>query len=147
VKGGLNVGVDAIHKLKSVVKREGAEVGILVCLNAPTAAMKREAASDGEVGPSSRRVQKLQVVTIDQLFQRHPIDLPGMVDPPEAVSSTPAFERPKRGKKKNEGQTEMLLALEGDAPAYKADTKRRGNRPIRIVDIEVTRAGSHKRSK
>src|SRR5206468_654128 len=30
VKGGLNVGVDAVHKLKSVVAREKAEVGVLV---------------------------------------------------------------------------------------------------------------------
>src|SRR3984885_10253066 len=46
VKGGLNVGVDAIHKLKSVVKREGAEVGILVCVNSPGHPMMKEAASE-----------------------------------------------------------------------------------------------------
>lgn len=147
VKGGMNVGVDDVHKLKSVVKREKAEVGILVCLNKPGGPMRREAESEGEVGPPSRKVLKLQIITVNDLFERHPIDLPGMIDPPEAVPSTPAFERPRRGKKKIEGQTEMLLALEGDAPAYKADTKRRGNRPIRVVDIEVTRAGSHKRTK
>jgi len=36
VKGGQHVGVDAVHKLKSVVQREKAEVGILVCLDHPT---------------------------------------------------------------------------------------------------------------
>src|SRR6185295_15379152 len=91
VKGGLNVGVDAVHKLKSVVTREKAEVGILVCVEKPTTAMQKEALSEGDVGPTSRRVQKLQIVTIAQLFERHPIDLPGMIDPPEAVPSTPAF--------------------------------------------------------
>src|SRR6202035_356454 len=68
VKGGAHVGVDAIHKLKSVVDRDGAEVGVLICLNPPTAAMTREAASVREVGPPSRRVPKLQIVTVDMLF-------------------------------------------------------------------------------
>lgn len=140
VKGGLNVGVDAIHKLKSVVKREGAEVGILVCLNPPSGPMKREAISEGEVGPPSRRVQKLQIVTVDQLFERHPIDLPGMIDPPEAVPTTPAFQKPRKGKRHIEGQTELLFPISGDVET----PKRKGNRSIRTVDIEVTRA-THKR--
>lgn len=143
VKGGLNVGVDDVHKLKSVVKREGAEIGILVCLNPPSAAMKREAISEGDVGPPSRRVNKLQIVTIDRLFQRHPVDLPGMIDFPEAVSISPAFRQPKRGRKKIEGQTEMLLSIEGEDKT----PKRRGNRPIRLVDIEVTRAESRRKTK
>src|SRR6202023_3575115 len=62
VKGGMNVGVDAIHKLKSVVQRERAELGALVCINPPSAAMVREAASEGEVGPRSNRVPKLQII-------------------------------------------------------------------------------------
>jgi hypothetical protein len=142
VKGGLNVGVDDVHKLKSVLKREGAEVGVLVCVNAPGAAMRREAASEGEVGPPSRRVQRIQIVSIEDLFRKHPVDLPGMIDPPEVVSSSPAFQ-PKRGRKKMEGQTEMLLSVDGDEKT----PKRKTNRPIRIVDIEVTRAGPHRKTK
>ena len=142
VKGGLNVGVDDVHKLKSVLKREGAEVGVLVCVNAPGAAMRREAASEGEVGPPSRRVQRIQIVSIDDLFRKNPVDLPGMIDPPEVVSSTPAFQ-PKRGRKKMEGQTEMLLSVEGSEAA----PKRKTNRPIRAVEIEVTRAGPHRKVK
>jgi DNA modification methylase len=142
VKGGLNVGVDDVHKLKSVLKREGAEVGVLVCVNPPGAAMRKEAASEDEVGPPSRRVQRIQIVTIEDLFKKHPVDLPGMIDPPEVVSSSPAFQ-PKRGRKKMEGQTEMLLSVEGDEKA----PKRKTNRPIRVVDIEVTRAGPHRKIK
>lgn len=142
VKGGLNVGVDDVHKLKSVVKREKAEVGVLVCLKEPGPAMRREANSEGEVGPASRRVMKLQIITVDEIFGRHPVDLPGMVDPPEAVPNTPAFDRPKRSKRKLDGQTEMLLPIKGEQPE-----KRKGNRPIRILDIEVTRASHHKKSK
>ncbi len=142
VKGGLNVGVDDVHKLKSVIKREGAEVGVLVCLNPPGAAMRKEAASEDEVGPPSRRVQRIQIVTIEDLFKKHPVDLPGMLDPPEVVSPSPAFQ-PKRGRKKMEGQTEMLLSVEGDNKA----PKRKANRPIRVVEMEVTRAGPHRKVK
>lgn len=136
VKGGLNVGVDAIHKLKSVVKREDAEIGILVCINLPSAAMRREAASEGEVGPTSRRVSKLQIITVDRLFEPHPVDLPGMIDPPEAIVKQPTFQ-PKKGRKRIEGQTEMLLPIEGER---KEDTcKQKGSRSIRATEIEVTR--------
>lgn len=136
VKGGLNVGVDAIHKLKSVVHREGAEVGILICVNPPGRPMIREAASEGEVGPRSKRVQKLQIITIDQLFQPYPVDLPGMLDPPEVGLPSPAF-KPRRGRKKIEGQTELLLPIEGEQQG--SAPKRKMNRPIRLVDVEVTR--------
>lgn len=136
VKGGNNVGVDAVHKLKSVVKREGAEVGILICLKT-TDAMLAEAASEGDVGPPSKRVQKLQIITLEDLFAKNPIDLPGMIDPPEVVGESPAFQ-PKRARKRIEGQTEMLLPLAGDDKTERA--KHKGNRPIRVVDIEVTRA-------
>ena len=145
VKGGLNVGVDAVHKLKSVVTREGAEVGVLVCLDPPTAAMVKEAASEGEVGPRSKRVQKLQIVTINQLFQKNPVDLPGMIDPPEAVPSSPAFQ-PKRGRKRIEGQAEMLFPIEG-ATAVSAAPKRKPNRQIRSVDIEVVRPGTRRKTR
>jgi DNA modification methylase len=143
VKGGLNVGVDAIHKLKSVVKREGAEVGILVCLNKPGTPMRREATSEGDVGPQSRRVQKLQIITVDQLFDRHPIDLPGMIDPPEAIPNSPAFVQPKRSRKRIEGQTEMLFALDRTQTSYESEkpTHKR-SRQIRPVDIEVVRPDS-----
>ncbi len=76
------------------------------------------------------------------MFQPHPVDIPGMIDPPEVVSSSPAF-LPKRSKKKVEGQTEMLLSIEGEDKS----PKRKGNRPIRIVDMEVTRAGSRRKTK
>jgi Restriction endonuclease len=145
VKGGLNVGVDAVHKLKSVVKREGAEIGVLVCVNPPGAAMRREAASEGEVGPASRRVQKIQIVTIEQMFQPHPINLPGMIDPPEVIPSSPAFQQPKRARKKTKGQTEMLFALDNPQEPYEADKPIKRNRQIRAVDIEVTRAETRKR--
>jgi site-specific DNA-methyltransferase (adenine-specific) len=141
VKGGTHVGVDAIHKLKSVVKREKAELGILVCLDRPTSAMQKEAASEGDVGPSSRRVPKIQIVTVNDIFTSHPIELPGMLDPPEIVRGTqPPMIRRKR-KQKIEGQTEMIFALDNPRVPNFPEMKKK-NRQIREVDIEVIRPGS-----
>jgi DNA modification methylase len=137
VKGGENVGVDAVHKLKSVVAREHAELGILVCLDRPTAAMAREADSVGEVVLPRRRVAKIQIVTVDQMFERHPVDLPGTLDPPEL--GRPETQRPaRRSRRQAEGQGELLLPISGlqeDPQPYRA----RPNRSIRQVDIEVMR--------
>jgi hypothetical protein len=145
VKGGLNVGVDAIHKLKSVIKREGADVGILVCITGPTAAMRREAASEGLVGPPSRRVQRIQILTVADLFQRNPVDLPGMVDPPEpATTQSTIYRQPKRRLRNlAEGQTELLLPIDGTQKAAPP----RPSRAIRAVDIEVTRPDYKRRAK
>lgn len=140
VKGGINVGVDAVHKLKSVVQREKAEVGILVCLQT-TGPMLREAASEGDVGPSSKRVQKLQVITVDDLFESHPIELPGMIDPPEVVRSMPA-PPPRKERMKIEGQAEMLFPINAEDALPK---KKPPSRSIRVVDIEVTRPGSRRK--
>lgn len=142
VKGGLHVGVDAIHKLKSVVKRESAEIGVLVCLDPPTGPMLREAASEGEVGPRSKQVPKIQILTVDMLFQKTPVELPGMIDLPE-VGRQPAVSPQKRGRKRVEGQTEMLFPIEGK-PAAGDKAKAKGNRSIRPVSIEVTRADNRK---
>jgi hypothetical protein len=149
VKGGLHVGVDAVHKLKSVMQREGAEVGVLVCINPPTSAMQKEAASAGEIGPRSRRVAKIQIVSVDMLFDRHPIDLPGILDQPE-VKPDPISPQPKKGRKRVEGQAEMLFAMDVDQKDYVADDKKsspRTKRSTRTIDIEVTRPRASKHSK
>lgn len=141
VKGGEHVGVDAIHKLKSVVQREKAEFGILVCLDGATKAMDKEILSEGEVGPASRRVPKLQVVTVEQLFSKHPIEIPGTIDPPEITRLAPSIPGSKK-RKVIEGQTEMLLALDNPQAPFEAEKPRKRGRQIRLVDIEVVRPDS-----
>jgi site-specific DNA-methyltransferase (adenine-specific) len=138
VKGGLHVGVDAIHKLKSVVQREKAELGVLVCLDKPTPAMVAEAASEGEVGTKSRRVPRLQIVSIDMLFTSDPVRLPGMLDPPEAVPYSMVNIKSKRSKRRDPHQTELLLPI----LASRNVSESKGVQPrrsIRAVDIEVVR--------
>ncbi len=132
VKGGQHIGVDAVHKLKSVVKREGAELGILVCLDHPTPAMEREALSEGDVGPASKRVPKLQIVTVEQIFARHPIELPGTLDPPEISRLVPQTPNIKKRRKAIEGQTEMIFPLDNPRPPTKPE--KRGKRQfVRLI--------------
>ncbi len=139
VKGGQHVGVDAVHKLKSVVKREQAEIGILVCLDGPTSAMEKEVLSEGEVGSPSRRVARLQIVTVDEIFTRHPIELPGTLDPPEITRLLAPLPVPKKRRKAIEGQAEMLFALDNPQEPYEAAKQAKRGRQIRAVDIEVVR--------
>ena len=132
VKGGLNVGVDAVHKLKSVTDREKAECGLLVCLEPPTKAMRDEATNAGEVGPRGRLVPRIQIIPVDALFDPGSVKLPGVVDAPELAQMQPSV-RPKRGRKHIEGQTEMLLPITGGQDPAPAKT----NRSIRRSTVEV----------
>ncbi|MBL8577712.1 MAG: restriction endonuclease [Mesorhizobium sp.] len=141
VKGGLNVGVDAVHKLKSVIKRENAEFGVLICLNPPTGPMTREAFSEGDVGPPSKRVPKIQIITVDMLFQRGALEVPGVVDPPDVGRSTMPARQPRRSKKHVEGQGELLFPIKGGGLKETKTSKR----SIRTVDIEVVRPTKNSR--
>jgi hypothetical protein len=133
--------------LKSVVQREKAEFGVLVCLDEPTKAMEKEILSTGEVGPPSRRVPKLQVVTVEKIFNKHPIEIPGTIDPPEITRPAPPIPGAKK-RKVIEGQTEMLLALDNPQTPYEEEKPRKRGRQIRPVDIEVIRPDApHRKAK
>lgn len=135
VKGGHNVGVDAVHKLKSVMEREKAELGVLVCLERPTRAMLNEATSLGDVGTPSRRVPRLQIVPIANIFGPHPVEFPGLIDPPE-LGRTPVARQPKKSKKRIDGQMEMLLPLPATV-GFSDQAQEPLTRSIRKHDVDV----------
>jgi len=145
VKAGVHVGVDAVHKLKSVVDREKAELGILVCLDPPTRAMIKEAVSAGDVGPPSRRVQRIQIVPIEAIFGPMPVSFPGLVDPPE-IGRAAVARPPTRGRKRIEGQTEMLLPLPSP-PGFAEEAQQPLSRGTRHLDLDVVPAERAKRSR
>lgn len=68
VKGGKHVGPDAIRVLKSVVQREGADMGIFLCLNDPTADMRTEAALGGRIELPGGERPRIQIVTVKDLI-------------------------------------------------------------------------------
>ncbi len=69
VKGGETVGVGMVRDLIAVAKREGAAIGVLVCLALPTKPMEKEAAAAGFFETPSGKVPKLQIITLAELFQ------------------------------------------------------------------------------
>lgn len=92
VKGGETVGVDVVHKLKSVVEREKALVGILISLNPPSKAAEKEAVAAGfaevDMGTGTTRFRRIQILTVEQLMTGTRPELP-------IIDST-AFRRAKR---------------------------------------------------
>jgi DNA modification methylase len=78
VKAG-HVGVAHIRELSDVVRREGAQIGVLLTLQEPTQPMRSEAASAGfyeSPGISKSRHPRIQILTIDELLSGSRIDLP-----------------------------------------------------------------------
>ncbi len=84
VKGGETVGVDVIHKLKSVIERERALVGLLVTLNPPSPQAEKEAVSAGfvevDMGTGTTRLRRIQILTIEELMNGTRPELP-IIDP------------------------------------------------------------------
>jgi len=68
VKGGAHVGPDMIRVLKTVVDREKAAMGLFVSLAKPTREMEAERASAGFYETGGKRFGKIQILTIEDLF-------------------------------------------------------------------------------
>jgi hypothetical protein len=70
VKAGANVGVEMVRSLDSVVKRERAEIGVLLTLTPPTRNMTSEAAAAGRhEEPGFEAVPRLQIVTVEEAMR------------------------------------------------------------------------------
>jgi len=69
VKGGRNVRVSDVREFRAVIERENAEMGLFICLRAPTREMQREADSFGNVQTVHGYLPRLQIVTIERWFQ------------------------------------------------------------------------------
>jgi site-specific DNA-methyltransferase (adenine-specific) len=71
VKGG-GVTVNQVRDLKGVMEREKTPIGLFVCLEEPTAPMKKEAAASGLYrGGNGKEYPRLQVLTIGELLAGH----------------------------------------------------------------------------
>jgi len=71
VKGG-HVTVNQVRDLKGVMEREKAPIGLFVCLEEPTAPMKKEAASAGLYrGGNGKDYPRLQLLTVAELLEGH----------------------------------------------------------------------------
>jgi restriction endonuclease len=68
VKGGANVGVPMIRDLGHVVDRQKAKIGIFITLAEPTKPMIIEAVAAGFYKTEHGKFPKLQILTIQELF-------------------------------------------------------------------------------
>ncbi len=78
VKGG-HVTVAQVRDLRGVIEREEAAIGVFICIDQPTAPMRKEAADAGmfqtkSVANSSH--PRLQILTIEELLSGKKIDMP-----------------------------------------------------------------------
>ncbi len=96
VKGGENVGVGMIRDLIAVVDREKAKMGVLITLTDPTAPMKKEAIAAGFYNTEYGEYAKVQILTIEQLFNGQRPDMPW-------IDST-VFKKAKREMKGEQGK-------------------------------------------
>jgi len=76
VKGGENIGVNAVRELHSVMEREKAPMGILIEIALPTRTMEKEAAAVGMYECEAGTFPRLQIITLAELFQGRKPKLP-----------------------------------------------------------------------
>ena len=91
-----------IATLRGDMEREGAELGLLVTLEPPTAPMVQEAASAGFYVPehfSDRRFPRVQIATIEELLNDRQPDLPRL-----GLSQAATFRRAPRNRELREAQ-------------------------------------------
>ncbi len=76
VKAG-HVSVPHLRDLRGVLDREGAEIGVLLCMEEPTQPMRTEAASAGfYLSPWGTKHPRLQILTIAEILGGKRIDYP-----------------------------------------------------------------------
>lgn len=67
-----------LRDLRGVVQRENAAIGVLVCLQKPTSAMRKEAATAGRYHSPGWNTDhpRIQILTIEQLLDGKAVDMP-----------------------------------------------------------------------
>lgn len=93
VKAGANVAVTHVRDLRGVVEREKAELGVLLTMEQPTKAMRKEAAGSGFYKSPFGKHPRIQILTIADLLGGKTIDCP-----PYKVDKT--FRKAQRAKSK-----------------------------------------------
>lgn len=88
VKGGQNVGPSMVRDFRGVLEREKAEMGLFICLNSPTTAMRSEAASAGIANTVHGQIPRIQIVAIEEWFGGRLPSLPPLEHLPTAAFST-----------------------------------------------------------
>ena len=90
-----------VRDLRGVVEREQAALGVLLTLNAPTKAMRTEAASAGFYDSPWGQHPRVQILTVGELLAGRKLDAP-----PRQTSLT--YKRAPKARKEAGAQAEMF---------------------------------------
>jgi site-specific DNA-methyltransferase (adenine-specific) len=115
VKAG-KTSVPHVRDLVGVLSREKAEIGVLVSLQEPTSAMRREAASAGYYTSSWGKHARVQLLTIEELLNGRRIDYPRTAGSNVTFRRAPAYRRKKAEQLELEGTPARLRARTASAP-------------------------------
>jgi DNA modification methylase len=85
-----------VRELRGVIEREKAAIGVLLTYHAPSAAMKKEAASAGtyESVKWGRRYPRLQIITIEEVLAGKQIQCPPLSQVNRTFTKAPKHKRP-----------------------------------------------------
>jgi site-specific DNA-methyltransferase (adenine-specific) len=109
VKSG-HVGVRDVRELSEVVRREEAQIGVLLTLEPPTRPMRSEAASTGSYqSPWGREYPRIQILTIEDLFDGRGVAFP------DTAGSNRTFKQPRRQRVPVAEPLELPLVTESEA--------------------------------
>lgn len=112
VKGGEQVGPSMVRDFGRVLEREGAQMGLFICLRPPTREMVREAASLGLADVIHGDMPRLQIVAIEDWFKGKTPLLPPLEHLPSAAFA--GRRRPAAvGKRADPEQPELPLTFKG----------------------------------
>lgn len=114
VKGGANVGVSMVREFRAVLEREKAEMGLFICLRAPTKAMRVEATAAGFADTVHDGLPKLQIVSIEEWFEDKFPKLPPLEHLPSAAFATTRRRRPAKRARPDPRQPEFPYTFVGE---------------------------------
>lgn len=94
VKGG-KLKLSDLRDLRGVVDREKAEIGVLMSLDEPTKAMRKEAATGGfyESGYTGKKYPRLQLLTVGDALGGKGVDYPRLTEGDRTFKQAPAAKR------------------------------------------------------
>lgn len=140
VKGGKNVHARDIRDLAGAMNARDAKIGVFITLHKPTAEMEKAAREAGSVECGGKLRPRVQIRTIEQLFDGRRPDLPPVHD---IISATAAARRAVRSKPPRPSTPQDVR----DAPSFKLPiTGGKGSKPP-VLSLQEPAQASIKGSK
>ena len=94
VKGGKQLNPSMVRDFRGAIEREGADLGVFICLHEPTRGMISEAASAGRYRVEGSDFPCIQIYTIKDHFEDKRLDLPPAIEEARRRAATEGGEQP-----------------------------------------------------